>query len=203
MEIKGGSGATAHGVVLGAPPVSNQFNVRYNLIHDVGGNGVDVVPGATTPTCSWRTTSSTHGRPRRLPRSRLPSRGTGRSGSSTTPCRPPAAATKSCFKGVGGVGSNLSHVLLANNIGYTLDGGAAKKFDFPDVDPANGWADVNAQSRRNLSSDSSANEVNIINPGVPVNGGTVNFVDNNIGWATTTSSSPSDADRRWAPTCPP
>ena len=41
LEVKGGSGASAHGVVLGLPGPANQFNLRYNLIHNVGGNGVD------------------------------------------------------------------------------------------------------------------------------------------------------------------
>ena len=59
-------------------------------------------------------------------------------------------------------------MLLVNNIGYWL-AGAAPDFDFPDVDPANGWADVNPASRRNLSSDASATGHNLT-PGGPVSG---------------------------------
>ena len=46
LEVKGGSGPSAHGVVLGLPGPANQFNLRYNLIHNVGGNGVDGNSGA-------------------------------------------------------------------------------------------------------------------------------------------------------------
>ena len=174
LEIKGGSGATAHGIVLGAPPVSNQFNVRYNLVHDVGGNGVDVyqAPNANLLLANNIIhTTGGHG----VYLDPTPFSWFGQIQVLNNTVSNAGGGAMACFKGVGGVGSNQSHVLLANNIGYYL-AGAADDFDFPDNDPANGWADVNAASQRNLSSDSSATRHNII-PGGPVSGGTVNFVN--------------------------
>ena len=179
LEIKGGSGATAHGIVLGAPGASNQFNVRYNLVHDVGGNGVDVYQSVNANLLlANNIIHHTGGHGVYLDPTPLSWNGQILVLNNTVSAN--GGGNMSCYKGVGVVGSNTSRVLLANNIGYTL-AGTANDFEFPDNDPANGWADVHPLSRRNLSSDSSANSHNITDPGVPVNGGTVNFVDANIG----------------------
>ena len=174
MEIKGGSGATAHGVVVGSPGANNQFTVRYNLIHDVGASGV-IASGSGNVNLLLANniihTTGSHGVFLDPGASWI-----GNVYVLNNTVSNAAGGTMACYKGLGGVGSNNSHVLLANNIGYWL-AGAANDFDFPDVDPADGWADINPASRRNLSSDSSANSHNITNPGVPVNGGTVNYVN--------------------------
>jgi len=58
IEIKGGSGANAHGINIGAPGADNLFNLRYNLIHEVGGTG-STSTRPPTPSCTSRTRSST------------------------------------------------------------------------------------------------------------------------------------------------
>ena len=188
LEIKGGSGPTAHGIVLGAPPASNQFNVRYNLVHDVGGNGIDVyqAPNANLLLAN-NIVHTTGGYGVYL--DPTPFGWSGQVQVLNNTVANTNGGNSACYKGVGGVGSNTSHVLLANNIGYFL-AGTADDFDFPDSDPADGWADVNPASRRNLSSDSSATRHNVT-PGGPVSGGTVNYVSFPLG--NLHLNSPSDA----------
>ena len=59
-----------------------------------------------TPTCCWRPTSSTHRRSRRLPRSHAALLVRAGPGPQQHRLRRRPAATASCFKGVGGVGSD-------------------------------------------------------------------------------------------------
>ena len=172
LEVKGGSGATAHGIVVGSPPAANQFNVRYNLVHDVPGDGVNAAgSGNVNLLLANNIIHTTGGYGVYLDPG---SSWAGQVEVLNNTVSNTAGGTKACFKGVGGVGSNTSHVLLANNIGYWL-AGAANDFDFPDVDPANGWADVNLSSRGNVSSDASANSHNVWTGGGGA-GGTVNYM---------------------------
>ncbi len=188
LEIKGGSGATAHGIVLGSPPVGNRLDVRFNLVHDVPGNGVDVYQSSNVNLLLAHNivhTTGGHG----VYLDPTPLAWTGQLQILNNTVANTNGGNSACYKGVGVVGSNTSRILLANNIGYFL-AGTADDFDFPDNDPADGWADVNPASRRNLSSDSSATRHNVT-PGGPVSGGTVNYVNFPLG--NLHLNSPSDA----------
>ncbi len=188
LEIKGGSGAAAHGIVLGSPPVGNRIDVRFNLVHDVPGNGVDVYQSSNVNLLLANNivhTTGGHG----VYLDPTPLAWTGQLQVLNNTVANTNGGNSACYKGVGGVGSNTSRILLANNIGYFL-AGTADDFDFPDNDPADGWADVNPASRRNLSSDSSATRHNVT-PGGPVSGGTVNYVNFPLG--NLHLNSPSDA----------
>ena len=124
--------------------MSNQFTVRYNLVHDVGGNSVDVYQAPNANLLLSNNiihTTGGHG----VYLDPTPFLWFGQIQVLNNTVSNAGGGAMACFKGVGGVGSNTSRVLLANNIGYYL-AGAADDFDFPDNDPADGWADVNASS---------------------------------------------------------
>ena len=168
LEIKGGSGTDRprHRPrrPAGEQPVQRPLQPRSRR----RGERHRRLPGAKRQSAPGQQHRPHDGRLRRVPRSRHPSGGRGRSRCSTTRSPNTNGGNSACYKGVAGVGSNTSHVLLANNIGYFL-AGTADDFDFPDSDPADGWADVYPASRRNLSSDSSATRHNVT-PGGPVSG---------------------------------
>ena len=176
---------------------ANQFTVRYNLIHDVGGNGVDVyqAPNANLLLAN-NIIHTTGGHGVYLDPAVLV--GLGRSGSSTTPCRTPAAARWRCFKGAAASGATR-RTYSSPTTSATTWRGAADDFDFPDNDPANGWADVDAAEPRNLSSDSSATRHNIIPGGARLRR---HRQLRELRRRANSTSTPPATHRRRAPICP-
>ncbi len=170
LEIKGGSGASGHGISVSNPAASNQINVRYNVVHGVSANGVDVIAANVNLLLANNIIYTTGGYGVSLSPAASPWAGQVRVLNNTV--WNPSGGNLAHFRGVG---SETQHILLSNNIGYTL-AGTANDFDFPDVAPANSWADVDPASRGNVSSDASANSHNVATGGGG-SGSTVNFVN--------------------------
>ena len=145
LEVKGGSGASAHGVVLGLPGPANQFNLRYNLIHNVGGNGVDGNSGGNLNLLLANSIIYTAG-----VNGVYLTPGVGWSPSAVIRILNNTVYDSSGYGIRATVGS--TNLLLANNVSMSHTSGAFAVADGPDADAL---PDLDPTSRNNLSGGSS------------------------------------------------
>ena len=146
LEVKGGSGAAAHGISIPGASVSNQINLRYNLVHDVGGNGVNVAWGAQRQPAAGEQHRPLDRRLRRVPQAPGPPvggadpdlqqhRGVCQRAGRRAASRVSAAARRTSSS------STTSRRGPGTRRGSTTS--------FPDTDPSDSYPDIDPTSRRN------------------------------------------------------